>query len=435
MKPLVRLYTTNSFKQTINKSETLAKYHIESGMPTTHDVINKILLNHNLSNTNDKLEELLKVKGIEIDLPVKNKIIFNQLTGNSKYKGYMGVYIFIHKATGKKYVGSSSLLRRRVEYYFKGDFTLTGKFLPLLHKEGLAAFKLVIFKLNNTKFNIKDALYLEQYYLLQREFNLNTLRVINAGFSKGKGIYVYNLTCDTLYYHANSQIELKRVLRVHTETCKKYIDTGNPYLGKFILLSYYVPVTRTSNITIEELLVIMQTERKAAYVLATRRSIPITLKIQEGNTFVDPSIIGTILKFDSLTSCIEYLRKLGILIKRETLSRYIKNEKVFHNFLCKHSNRFIPIPEIELIIDEYKKLKVDIDILNINKKNKTLLVKGENFEMEFDSIMDTARYFKSIGIILVIKTLNMKINKGKQYKGYLFSYKKNLIYSNILSKL
>ena len=92
--------------------------------------------------------------------------------------------------------------------------------------------------------------------------------------------------------------------------------------------------------------------------------------------------------------------------------------------MCKRSNRFIPIPEIELIIDEYKKLKADIDILNINKNNKALLVKGENFEMEFDSIMDTVIYFKNIGIILERKTLNMKINKVKQYKGYLFSYKK-----------
>lgn len=62
MKPLIRSYSTNSLKQTFNISETLAKDHIESGMPTTHLVINKILLNQNLSNTKDKLEELLKLK-------------------------------------------------------------------------------------------------------------------------------------------------------------------------------------------------------------------------------------------------------------------------------------------------------------------------------------------------------------------------------------
>ena len=39
-----------------------------------------------------------------------------------------------------------------MNYYFKGDFPLQGKFLPLLRKEGLGAFKLVIFKLNNLKF-------------------------------------------------------------------------------------------------------------------------------------------------------------------------------------------------------------------------------------------------------------------------------------------
>ena len=154
----------------MNKSEWIAINHINSGMPTTHSIINNILLNQNLSNTKNKLEELLKVKGIEIDLPIGlDKTLLNQYTGYSKYKGYMGVYIFIHKATGQKYVGSSNLLRRRMEYYFKGNFPLEGKFLPLLHKEGLGAFKLLIFKLDNTKFHHQDALYLEQYYLLQKD--------------------------------------------------------------------------------------------------------------------------------------------------------------------------------------------------------------------------------------------------------------------------
>ena len=52
--------------------------------------------------------------------------IFSRLTGNSSYKGHFGVYMFIHKSTGQKYVGSSNLLRRRMDYYFKGDFPLQG---------------------------------------------------------------------------------------------------------------------------------------------------------------------------------------------------------------------------------------------------------------------------------------------------------------------
>ena len=175
--------------------------------------------------------ELLKVKGVEINLPVvtpEDKTLLAELTGKSPYKGFFGVYIFIHKKTGNKYVGSSNLLRRRMDYYFnppatsswglrsRGDFPLSGKFLPLLHKQGLKAFKLIIFKLDCTIFSYKDSLILEQYYLLNKEFNLNTLRVVNAGSSIGDPVYVYDLTCSTLYYHAKSKIELKRVLKIHT---------------------------------------------------------------------------------------------------------------------------------------------------------------------------------------------------------------------------
>jgi GIY-YIG catalytic domain len=276
------------------KPESLALEHINSGDLTTSSVINKILLNQNLSVTNLKLKELLKIKGVEIDLPIYTTAgykLLAELTGKSKYKGLFGVYVFIHKNTGQKYVGSSNLLRRRMDYYFKGKFPLAGKFISILHKEGLEAFKLLIFKLDSNKFSIQDALILEQYYLLDKEFNLNTLRVVNTGSSAlkraGDSIYVYDLKCSTLYYHAKSKIELKRVLKIQTETSKKYVDSKIPYLNKFLLLSYPIPTALNSNISVQELVNIMQKERKNMYVLGTRRSIPIVLEIKKGNTFVD----------------------------------------------------------------------------------------------------------------------------------------------------
>ena len=48
------------------------------------------------------------------------------------------------------------------------------------------------------------------------------------------------------------------------------------------------------------------------------------------------------LNFYSLTSCIEYLRVFGLTIKRDTLTKYIKNGKVFQNFLCKYSDKALP---------------------------------------------------------------------------------------------
>jgi len=397
-----RYYSTirffSSIKPLAKSEESLVLDCINKEKPGNASIINKILLNQNLSVTDTKLEELLKVKGVELDLPIsttRDKRLLDELTGKSPYKGFSGVYIFIHKSTGSKYVGSSNLLRRRMDYYFKGTFPLAlprlavggrgagGKFLPLLHKEGLKAFKLFIFKLDRYIFSYRDALILEQYYLLNKEFNLNTLRIVNAGSSKGNPIYVYDLTCSTLYYHAKSSIELKKVLKVHPITSKKYVDSKMPYLNRFLLLSYTIPTALKSNIPVDKLVDSMKQERKDMYRLGTRRSIPVKLEIKEGNTFVNSNLIGQTLTFYSLTSCIEYLSKLGLTIKRVTLSNYIKDEKEFYHFLCKYSENLLPynFSDIGLIIDEYKKLNLDpdSDALKVNRKNKSIIVKGEKF--------------------------------------------------------
>jgi len=98
---------------------------------------------------------------------------------------------------------------------------------------------------------------------------------------------------------------------------------------------------------------------------------------------------------------------------------------VFHHFLCKYSDKILPdnFEQVGLIIDEYKKLKIDTDLLKVNKKNKPLLVKGENLEKEFESIKDTIRYFKTLNISLDRKTLYTRLKDGKVYKDYYFTYK------------
>ena len=435
--------TTLSFKRTYSTTATkkseefnpelLALEHISSGNATTASVINNILLNQDITVTDSKLKDLLKVEGVEFKLnspsfPVAKEDykLFSELTGTSNYKGHSGVYVFIHKTTGQKYVGSSNLLRRRMDYYFKGDFTpLTGKFLPLLTQEGLNAFKLIIFKLDNNKFNVKHALILEQYHLLSKEFDLNTLRVVNAVSSKGESVYVYDLTCSTLYYHASSRIELKRTLKVHPETCKKFLDSNLPYLNRFLLLSGLIPTAVKSNMSVLELVEIMQKERQTTYTLGTRRNISVILEIKDGNKFVDTW--GQTLKFESLTACINYLRDLGLIIKRETLSKYIKIEKEFHHFLCKYSDstKLDNFEQVGLIIDEYKKLWKQelVYIPKVNKKNRPVLVKGPYFEKEFETITDTIKYFMSIGIKLDRKYLTIKLKNGEPYKGYYFYFK------------
>nr|YP_010608766.1 hypothetical protein PNX16_mgp005 [Drechslerella dactyloides]WAN89846.1 hypothetical protein [Drechslerella dactyloides] len=374
-----RYYSTHS---TVNP-EGLALEHIKSGKITNHLVINKILSNQKVSITENKLKSLLSIKGIELELPINknNSKIFDETVGKSSYKGFPGVYIFIHKISNLMYVGSSNLLRRRMEYYFKNDLPQIGKFLPILSKGGLSAFKLKIFKLNIDVFKLQDALFLEQYILLDKACELNTLRVVNFGSQTGKSIYVYDLTCTILYYHAQSQISLKRVLGIHPSSCNKYLNTKIPYLNKFILLSFPVFSAVQSDLTTKELLNIMNNERRVAYELGLRRSVPVVLEVKEGNKFVDltnlplsPSIKkveGNNLEFDSLTSCIVYLKSLGFTIKRDTLSKYIKQGKEFHNFICKYSKKSLPIDfkYLDLLIEEYKNNKLNIKTIEpLNKK-------------------------------------------------------------------
>jgi len=81
-----------------NNIEFIALEHINSGKPTTSSIINKILSNQNIIVTDLKLKELLKVKGVEIDLPIttpKNNKLLENLTGKSKYKGFW-VYICLY---------------------------------------------------------------------------------------------------------------------------------------------------------------------------------------------------------------------------------------------------------------------------------------------------------------------------------------------------
>jgi len=91
--------------------ESLALEHIKSGNITTlRVVINKILSNQKVSIPENKLKDLLSIKGIELDLPINknNYKTFVELVGRSAYKGFPGVYVFIHKTSNFMYVGSST---------------------------------------------------------------------------------------------------------------------------------------------------------------------------------------------------------------------------------------------------------------------------------------------------------------------------------------
>ena len=57
----------------------------------------------------------------------------------------------------------------------------------------------------------------------------------------------------------------------------------------------------------------------------------------------------------------------------------------------------------------------------MNRKNKPIVVKGENLEKEFESITDTIKYFGTLNIKLDRKALYLHLKDGKKYKDFFFS--------------
>lgn len=419
------------YTRVVISPEILALEQIRSSKVVTSLTLNSILKNQNISVTAEKLKALLKIEGIEFDLPItkKNQTMFYSLVGKSQYSGFVGVYVFIHKATGSRYVGSSNLLRRRLEYYFQTETKHTGgKFLPLLNRDGLSAFKLKIYKLDLDKFKVTDSLLLEQYMLLDKKYDLNTLRVVNFGPQTGNSVYVYDLSCTILYYNASSRINLKRVLGIHPLSCNKYVDTKIPYLGSFILLSFFVDSAISSKLSSHELLSVMNKKRKSLYNLGTRNRKAVIIYIKEGNKLVDFIPGNNSLEFDCLKDCIIYLKSIGLTIKRSTLSKRIKEGKEFHNFFCKYQEKSLPknfdYNKIDLLVEEYKNKVVTYPKQEEYKKNKVITVNNldEQCEKVFFSIKDTINYCETIGIKLDRKSIKKSIMSGENYKGLIFKY-------------
>jgi hypothetical protein len=103
------------------RPNSIALDYINTDKVITSEVINSLLLNQNVSITQQELDELISLPGVKFDLPLTDQT-YPALLGligkpNSK-RSKPGVYIFSHKYSDKKYVGSSNDLARRFKQYF-----------------------------------------------------------------------------------------------------------------------------------------------------------------------------------------------------------------------------------------------------------------------------------------------------------------------------
>jgi len=157
-----------------------------------------MLLNQGVSITYSEVEKLKNIPGVKFDLPINDQTYpsFVGLVGRPHTRGpKAGIYIFTHLATGSKYVGSSNSLSRRLDQYFSSSPLIkeTGLLLPLIKKDGFSSFSLEIIVMPPELTKDYYYLFLEQFYLLNKDFDLNIQRIVNFRVNQGTTVYIYDL--------------------------------------------------------------------------------------------------------------------------------------------------------------------------------------------------------------------------------------------------
>ena len=200
--------------------------------------------NQKVSITKTELEKLKKIPGVKFDLPLNDQTIpsFQALVGKPNTRGWKaGIYIFTHNPTGSKYTGSSNSLSRRLNQYFTFKHINpenSGQLIPLIKIEVFDKFSLEIFVMP-TEFSFGFYyLFLEQYHLLNKKFNLNSQRIVNFRVNQGTNIYLYDLEGKTLYYTSKSLNQIKGDLGIHHTTCTNCIKKDDSFLNFFKIISF-----------------------------------------------------------------------------------------------------------------------------------------------------------------------------------------------------
>ena len=329
-------------KGPLEYAHSLANEQIKSKNPVNFKVINKILAYCNISITEEILNSLINAPSIVIknlDQNETKKILKDNIGSPSSKIQIPGLYIFTHKITGAKYVGSSSQLAIRLSGYLNYTHKPIGKFVPLLLKDKLSNFTLEVIPLvDNYKF--RSEIVLEQYYLLDPSFNLNTVRVANnPSGSNAKSLFMYNRDKTILYYFSPQQKDFIINLNISHFTFSKHLKNGSYYLGKYLFSREPVLNVKVSDISILELALQLEKDRKLFNKNKPLNSLSKTVLMcaKDNNTF-SKEIIGNSQNklFFSIGKCVEHLRGKGLTATQTTLVKYIDTGKSYHGYIFKY---------------------------------------------------------------------------------------------------
>lgn len=315
-------------------SHVLAIEQINSGNTVTAKKINEILAYCNIKVTEQELKYLINTPSFtltNLDKKSITKEILKDKLGlpNSKQR-IPGIYIFTHLSTGRKYVGSSSQLAFRLNGYINLSHRESGLLIPLLKKEGLKNFSLQVFPFYDNYIKGSE-IVLEQYYLLDPSFTLNTIRVANnPSGSNSKSLYMYNRDMTILYFFSTQQIDFIRKLNIHHTTFTKHLENGTYYLGKYLFSREAVLTAKVKDMSDLDLALMLEKDRVKYNINkpVNSSSKPVIL--------TDVNNLENTVVFPSLGKCVEYLHNKGLPASQVTLVKHINLGKAYNGYLCKY---------------------------------------------------------------------------------------------------
>lgn len=326
-------------------SHVIALEQLNSDKPITANKINEILSAStksqscvkgetycNIAINDEELKVLINTPSfILTDLNSKSitkKILKEKLGLPNGKQRIPGIYIFTHLTTGRKYVGSSSMLAFRLNGYINFTHRESGLLIPLLKREQLKNFSLQVFPFykNYTK---GSEIILEQYYLLDPSFSLNTIRVANnPSGSNARNLYMYNRDMSILYYSSTQQIDFILKFNIHHTTFTKHLNNGTYYLGKYLFSREPVLTAKVIDMTDSDLSLILEKDRLKYNINKPLSSLAKPIELTDITT-------NNIIILPSLGKCVEYLKNKGLPANQVTLIKYINSGKAYHGYVCK----------------------------------------------------------------------------------------------------
>ena len=166
-------------------------------------------------------------------------------------------------------------------------------------------------------------MFLEQYHLLDSNFNLNTQRVVNFRVNQGNTVYLYDFEGKILYYTATSLNVLKADLGVHHATVTKCIKTGSLSLDYFIITDQLKPDANSkAGLSLEEL----------SKLISDKKSLFLKKDFSLKNSkliYIKQDVTGVISNFPSITSLVKYFDSINIKANRNRIATRLNTNESY----------------------------------------------------------------------------------------------------------